>query len=128
MSGMNEQLAISQLNRALSLLQHGQPAAAKPILLKVRQAFPDSPQLYFALGLACAALLQNEAALEHFAKAIELAPTFAAAYINQGVLLKKMGQPAKAIACYNQGDGVATGFGLGIEQPWQRLSDVASGG
>lgn len=102
MSGMNEQLAISQLNRALSLLQHGQPAAAKPILLKVRQAFPDSPQLYFALGLACAALLQNEAALEHFAKAIELAPAFAAAYINQGVLLKKMGQPAKAIACYNQ--------------------------
>jgi len=99
---MNEQLALTKLNRAMQQLGAGQPAQARTTLQPVLKAYPDSPQIHLIMGLALVQLAQSEGALRHFGQAIALEPRMAEAYVNRGILLKNKGQLEGALNDFNR--------------------------
>ena len=78
------------------------PAAAIIRLEEALKSFPNSPPLWFALGLAHFKNENNEKADEAFKHALELKPTFAHAFAYRGMIRVKAGAAAEGITLYEQ--------------------------
>jgi Tfp pilus assembly protein PilF len=63
---------------------------------------PESPYVYFGLGVVHAAERKLDAARACYEKAIELDPRYAAAHSNLGVVLQNLKMPDKALVCYRR--------------------------
>jgi DNA-binding SARP family transcriptional activator/TolB-like protein/Tfp pilus assembly protein PilF len=73
-------------------------ARAEGLLNEVLRRYPNWPLAHYTLGLLHKQRRQHAAALQAFQRAFELAPTFANAQGQAGVLLTRMGQPEKGLA------------------------------
>ena len=66
------------------------------------ERFPNSVILYNIAGASNAALMQFDAAIESYKKALRIQPDYADAYYNMGVALNDKGDPEAAIESYKQ--------------------------
>ena len=76
------------------------PGAAVIRLEEALKDFPNSPRLWFALGLAHFKQDKDEASARAFGRAAALDPKFAPAYAYLGMLSAKKGDAAGAVALY----------------------------
>lgn len=87
---------------AMLLTDTKAPAAAVIRLEEALKTFPRSAKLWFALGVAQAALDKNDEAAKGFTRAIEIDPKFAPAYAYLGMVHDQQGQYADALALYER--------------------------
>lgn len=78
------------------------PAAAVIRLEEALKTFPDSPRLWFALGLAHFKQDKDQEALRSFGHAAALDPKFAPAYAYLGLLSVRRGEVGQAVALYER--------------------------
>lgn len=78
------------------------PAAAAIRLEEALKTFPDSPRLWFALGLAHFKQDKDQEASRSFGRAAALDPKFAPAYAYLGLLSMRKGGVAEAVALYEK--------------------------
>lgn len=78
------------------------PGAAVIRLQEALKEFPNSARLWFALGVAQAALDKYDEAAKAFTRAIEIDPKFPPALSYLGMTHAQMGQYAEAIALYER--------------------------
>lgn len=76
-------------------------------LLRLLEAGQDNAPLRFGLGSAYLKLGETGNAVEHLAKAIELDPSFSAAWKLYGKALQKSGEKDDAVAAFRKGIEVA---------------------
>jgi Tfp pilus assembly protein PilF len=81
------------------------PAAAVIRLEEALKDFPDSPRLWFALGLAHFKQAKDNDAARAFGRAAALDPKFAPAYAYLGLLSTRKGDAAGAVALYEKALG-----------------------
>ncbi|MET0649288.1 MAG: tetratricopeptide repeat protein [Pyrinomonadaceae bacterium] len=81
------------------------PAAAVIRLEEALKDFPNSPRLWFALGLAHFKQDKDEESARAFGRAAVLDPKFAPAYAYLGMLSTKKGDAAGAVALYEKALG-----------------------
>jgi Tfp pilus assembly protein PilF len=79
------------------------PAAAVIRLEEALKVFPDSPRLWFALGLAHFKQDKDEESARALGRAVELDPKFAPAFAYLGMLSVKKGAFAEGVAQYEKG-------------------------
>jgi tetratricopeptide (TPR) repeat protein len=96
-------LGVARLNIAASMnfVDFDTPpdvARAEGLLNEVLRRYPNWPLAHYTLGLLHKQRRQFAASLQAFQRAFELAPTFANAQGQVGVLLTRMGQPEKGLA------------------------------
>ena len=90
----------SQLQSIINLFTRGQLQQALFEATEMLERFPTSATLYNISGASNAGLMQFEAAIESYKKAIKIKPDYAEAYNNMGVALKEGGDPESAITSY----------------------------
>jgi Tfp pilus assembly protein PilF len=78
------------------------PAAAVIRLEEALKSFPNSPPLWFALGLAHFKKQNNEKAEEAFKHSLELNPNFAPALAYRGMIRVQAGATAEGITLYEK--------------------------
>jgi tetratricopeptide (TPR) repeat protein len=78
------------------------PGAAVIRLEEALKSFPDSPRLWFALGLAQFRWGKNDAAEKAFTRAVELDQKFAPAYAYLGILFAEQGRSEEALKLYER--------------------------
>jgi len=78
------------------------PAAAVIRLEEALKTFPDSPRLWFALGLAHFKQDKDQEAIRSFGHAAALDPKFAPAYAYLGLLSVRKGEVGQAVALYER--------------------------
>jgi tetratricopeptide (TPR) repeat protein len=78
------------------------PGAAVIRLEEALKSFPDSPRLWFALGLAQFRWGKNDAAEKAFTRAAELDEKFAPAYAYLGILFAEQGRADEALKLYER--------------------------
>lgn len=78
------------------------PAAAVIRLEEALKEFPQSPKLWFALGVAHSASNRSDEAAKAFERAIALDPKFAAAHAYLGMAYTEQGKFAEAAALYDK--------------------------
>ena len=66
------------------------------------EKFPNSIILFNIIGASNAGLMQYDAALESYIKALEIKPDYAEAYFNMGVILKDKGDLEASFESYKQ--------------------------
>jgi len=66
------------------------------------EKFPNSVILFNIIGASNAGLMQYDAAIESYKKALEIRPDYAEAYFNMGVTLKDKGESEASFDCYKQ--------------------------
>jgi tetratricopeptide (TPR) repeat protein len=88
------------------------PAAAAIRLEEALKEFPDSPRLWFALGLARFKQGDDQAAARAFGRAAVLDPKFAPAYAYLGLMSVQKGGVAEAVALYEKALSVDPQLGV----------------
>jgi Tfp pilus assembly protein PilF len=78
------------------------PAAAVIRLEEALKEFPDSPRLWFALGLAYFKQDKDQESVRAFGHAAALDPKFAPAYAYLGLLSVRKGEVGQAVALYER--------------------------
>jgi Tfp pilus assembly protein PilF len=82
------------------------PAAAVIRLEEALKIFPNSPRLWFALGMAQFKQSKNDDAVKAFTRALDLDPKFAPALAYLGLTYEELGQYDEALKFYDQALGV----------------------
>ncbi|RPI16422.1 MAG: M48 family peptidase [Lysobacterales bacterium] len=82
--------------RALAQIQSGEPAAAIPTLVRLRQQYPEILPFHTALGQAQLASGETRAALDTLERAHELAPRNVPVTVRYGEALLQAGRPKRA--------------------------------
>jgi tetratricopeptide (TPR) repeat protein len=91
-----------RLERAQSLVQSGQHAAAAAILEELVASQPQQPIGWYKLGNAQKALDRTDAALASYQRAIDLDPRYGAALCNRGAVLMAVGRTRDALASFER--------------------------
>ena len=91
-----------QLQSLINLYTQGQLQQALSLATKMMESFPSSVVLYNVAGASNAGLMQFDAAIDNYKKALTIKPDFAEAYNNIGVTLKNKGYPQEAIESYKE--------------------------
>lgn len=78
------------------------PAAAIIRLEEALKLFPNSPRLWFALGIAQFKQSKNDEAAQAFRRALEFDPKFAPALAYLGLTYEELGQYQEAVKLYDQ--------------------------
>jgi predicted O-linked N-acetylglucosamine transferase (SPINDLY family) len=94
----------------LLVLESGDAAAGRDLLVRAVAKQPWKSTLHSDLGLAYRALGEADSAIACFSKAQKLQPTLVAAHNNLGMALKARGDLAGAAACYRKALGLAPGI------------------
>ena len=91
-----------RLDRAQSLMQSGEPAAAAALLESLVASQPLQPLGWYKLGNAQKALNRTEAALASYQRAIDLDPRYGAALCNRGAVLMAVGRARDALTSFQR--------------------------
>ena len=89
-----------RLERAQSLAQTGEHAAAAAILQDLVASQPQLSVGWYKLGNAQKALNRTDAALASYQRAIDLNPRYGAALCNRGAVLMSVGRTREALASF----------------------------
>lgn len=90
------------INLANLLRSNGDAAAARDLLVPALARNSDSPELWLTLGSAYRALNDNDAAIEHYRRALELKPHYAAALANLADMICQRGETDEALSFYDR--------------------------
>ena len=90
------------LERAQSLMQKGEHAAAAAILEELVASQPRQAVGWYKLGNAQKALNRAEAALTSYQRAIDFDPRYGAALCNRGAVLMAVGRPTEALDSFER--------------------------
>jgi len=93
---------LEQLRSVLNLYTHGKLQKALSESSQMLERFPNSVVLYNISGVSNAGLMQFDAAIDCYKKALKIKPNYAEAYYNMGVALKDKGDLEEAIDSYKQ--------------------------
>ncbi len=102
MSQKTNPLTRGKKQKALVLLQHNQPAEAKPLLEHVCRADPRDAEAWFLLGATCQDLGNFMQADSAYRQVITLRPDFLEAWCNLGSVLELRECPVEALDCYRR--------------------------
>lgn len=91
-----------RLERAQSLMQNGEHAAAATLLEGLVASQPQQPIGWYKLGNAQKALNRTEAALASYQRAIDLDPRYGAALCNRGAVLMAVGRARDALTSFQR--------------------------
>ena len=91
-----------QLQPIISLYTQGQLQNALSETTQMLERFPNSVVLYNIAGATNAGLMQFDAAIACYKKALKIKPDYAEAYNNMGVALKDKGDLEAAIESYKE--------------------------
>jgi tetratricopeptide (TPR) repeat protein len=91
-----------QLQRIINFYTQGQLQHALSESSQLLERFPNSVVLYNIAGACNAGLMQFDAAINNYKKALKIKPDYADAYNNMGNALKDKGDLEAAIESYNQ--------------------------
>ena len=91
-----------RLERAQSLMQKGEHAAASAVLEELVARQPRLAVGWYKLGNAQKALNRTDAALASYQRAIDLEPRYGAALCNRGAVLMAVGRPSDALASFER--------------------------
>jgi len=91
-----------QLQRIINFYTQGQLQQALSESSQLLERFPNSVVLYNIAGACNASLMQFDAAINNYKKALKINPDYADAYNNMGNALKDKGDLEAAIESYNQ--------------------------
>jgi tetratricopeptide (TPR) repeat protein len=91
-----------QLQRIINFYTQGQLQQALSESSQLLERFPNSVVLYNIAGACNAGLMQFDAAINNYKKALKIKPDYADAYNNMGNALKDKGDLEAAIESYNQ--------------------------
>jgi tetratricopeptide (TPR) repeat protein len=94
--------ADDRLERAQSLTQNGEYAAAAAILESLVASHPRLSIGWYKLGNAQKALNRTEAALASYQRAIDLDPSYGAALCNRGAVLMAVGRVREALISFER--------------------------
>ena len=86
----------------INLFTKGQLQQALSETNQMLEKFPNSVILFNIAGASNAALMQFDAAIENYKKALSINPNYADAYYNMGVALNDKGDPEAAIESYKK--------------------------
>ena len=90
------------LQSIISLFNQGQLQQALSESSQLLERFPNSVILYNIAGACNAGLMQFDAAINNYKKALKINPYYADAYSNMGNALKDKGDLEAAIESYKQ--------------------------
>lgn len=102
MSQKANPLTRGKKQKALVLLQHNQPAEAKPLLEHVCRTDPRDIEAWLLLGATCQDLGSLMEADSAYRQAITLRPDFLEAWCNLGSVLELRERPVEALDCYRR--------------------------
>ena len=91
-----------RLERAQSLMQKGEHAAAVAILEELVASQPRQAIGWYKLGNAQKALNRTEAALASYQRAIDIEPRYGAALCNRGAVLMAVGRHGDALTSFER--------------------------
>ena len=91
-----------QLQRIINFYTQGQLQQALSESSQLLERFPNSVILYNIAGACNAGLMQFDAAINNYKKALKINPDYADAYNNMGNALKDKGDLEAAIESYKQ--------------------------
>ena len=91
-----------QMQSLINLYSQGQLKQALEQATTLLQQFPNSSVLYNICGAANAGLVQLDASVEAYSKALAIKPDYADAYNNMGNALQEQGQLEEAIEAYSK--------------------------
>ena len=91
-----------RLERAQTLMQSGDPAAAAAILEELVASQPREAIGWYKLGNAQKALNRTDAALASYQRAIDLNPDYGAALCNRGAVFMATGRPKDALTSFER--------------------------
>ncbi|MGE4064920.1 MAG: tetratricopeptide repeat protein [Rhodospirillaceae bacterium] len=86
----------------IACLRSGDVAGARDRFVAALQSDPDHVHAHNGMGLALAALGQDDAALHHYDTAIRIQPEFASPYINRSLILHRRGDVKAALDGLNR--------------------------
>ncbi|GFO53247.1 hypothetical protein GMSM_02540 [Geomonas sp. Red276] len=110
--------SVDHRERGLVLSQQGRFAEAVPELRLALAAHPDDAELLNNLGCALAGGGAHDEAIDCYARAVTLAPSFMAAHYNRGNSLRSLGRGAEAEESYRR----ALALEPGLAQGWHNLA------
>lgn len=99
---MAEKPKDDRLERAQSLMQSGEHAAAAAILEELVASQPQQAIGWYKLGNAQKALNRTDAALASYQRAIDLDPRYGAALCNRGAVLMAVGRHGDALTSFER--------------------------
>lgn len=102
MSQKTNPLTRGKKQKALVLLQHNQPAEAKPLLEHVCRTDPRDTEAWLLLGATCQNLGNFMEADSAYRRVIALRPDFLEAWCNLGSVLELRECPVEALNCYRR--------------------------
>ena len=102
MSAKSNPLTRGKKQKALVLLQHNQPAEAKPLLEHVCRTDSHDIEAWLLLGATCQELGSLMEADSAYRQVITLRPDFLEAWCNLGSVLELRGRPVEALDCYRR--------------------------
>ncbi|MDD2273729.1 MAG: tetratricopeptide repeat protein [Desulfuromonadaceae bacterium] len=85
------------INKAAKLREDGHPGDARHILDELAAITPDEPHLQYYLGMLCMGLHDNQAALGHFSRLVQLQPGFLEGRMLLGMMCAELGRHEEAI-------------------------------
>jgi protein O-GlcNAc transferase len=91
------------MRKALQLLDKGQFAGARTMLLDAARKPRASAEILQLLGVACAELGDLSEAMEHLRRAVKAAPRSVSAHFNLGNLLLRSGRVEEALTSFGSG-------------------------
>ena len=94
--------SLEQLQSVIKLYTQGQIQKSLSIATKMMEIFPNSVTLFNIAGACNAGLMQFDAAIENYKKALKIKPDYADAYNNMGNVFQDQGNQEAALKSYKQ--------------------------
>jgi len=99
-----------QLQSIINIYTQGRLKQALSESNKMLKKFPNSVVLYNIVGASNVGLMQFDAAVESYKKALKIKPDYAEAYYNMGIALDNKGDPEASIHSYKQAIKINPGY------------------
>jgi len=122
-SGLDETTE-QQVDNALADIENRQIAKAEKSLTELFQSHPDNHYIRFGMGTLHALKNENQKAIEHFQKAIDIFPYFLHAHYNLGIAFKKEVDIARMIRAFQNVIRIGTPDELCYRETERMLADI----
>jgi protein O-GlcNAc transferase len=113
------------LNRAQTLCEQGDYAAAEQLCRDLEQSHPGNANVHYAIGVIARRRGDLEQAYHRFERALQLEPTYPLCLNTHGLLLRDLGRVHDARRCFERALQADPRFGAAMNNLGSVLKDVA---